>query len=48
MKGQEDQGRTTGLGSRARVPEVTALATEGAWAGDRAADSLSVGQAPGA
>lgn len=47
VKRQEDQGHTTGLGSRAGVPEVTALATEGAWAKDRAADSLCIGQALG-
>lgn len=31
VKRQEDQSHTMGLGSRARIPEVTALTTEEDW-----------------
>lgn len=44
VKRQEDQGHMTGLGSRAGVPEVMALATEGAWSKDKVVHSLCVGQ----
>lgn len=39
VKRQEDQSHTTGLGRRARIPEVTALTTEEDWSQGKAAYS---------